>query len=161
MSSPRVSTFLWFDADVREVVEFYRSIFPNTEIIETIDYNKAIPSPDGDVMTIEFELNGYRIVAFTGGPDHPFTDAISIQVEVEAQPEVDFYWNALTADGGSGIACGWLEDKYGLHWQIVPAAAMKQTLGGPDPEGARRAGAAMMKMIKLDVADLHAAYAGT
>ncbi len=160
MSTTSVGTFLWYEGDVREPVRFYQSLFPQLTTTAVIDYPDEVPGPE-NMMSIEFELFGNHFVAFQGGPAHPFTDAISIMVSVETQEDIDYYWDAFLANGGQEIACGWIKDKWGLSWQIVPSAVMGETLGGSDPEGAGRAVQAMLKMQKLDIAGLRAAYAGS
>ncbi len=159
MAVTGTSTFLWFDADVREPVTFYKSLFPELTTGEELDYPDSMPGPSG-MNSIELTLFGNTFTAFNGGPDHPFTDAISIVVSIETQEDIDRLWDAFLANGGEGVACGWLKDKWGLSWQIVPSTVMGETLGGPDPEGSQRAIAAMLKMQKLDIAKLKQAAAG-
>ena len=140
-------------------MQFYRSVFPELTTVETIEYPDAVPGP-ATMMSIEFELFGNRYTAFNGGPGHPFTDAISIMVSVQTQEDIDRCWDAFLGNGGQEIACGWIQDRWGMSWQIVPGEVMGQTLGGSDPAGARRATEAMLAMKKLDIAGLRAAYAG-
>jgi len=147
---PRITPFLWFDSNAEEAVEFYMGIFKNSRKLGEFRSSTETPSgPKGMVLTISFELDGLRFTALNGGRDHPFTDATSFVVRCDTQEEVDYYWSKLTA-GGSGIACGWLKDKFGLSWQIVPARIM-EFLSHP------KAMQAMMKMKKLDLAELERA----
>jgi predicted 3-demethylubiquinone-9 3-methyltransferase (glyoxalase superfamily) len=149
----KIKPCLWFDDRIEEAVKFYTGLFKNSRILETSHY------PDGRVLVIVFEIDGEEIMALNGGPEFKFTEAVSLFVDCEDQAEVDRYWNALTADGGAESQCGWLRDKYGLSWQIVPNA-MSRYLGGSDKAGAARAMQAMMKMSKIVLADLEKAYAG-
>jgi len=155
----RIHPFLWFDAQAEEAANLYTSIFPNSKIGRTTRYGPGSPGPEGQVMTIEFELDGQPITALNGGPHFKFTEAISMTVSCEDQAEVDRYWTALTANGGQESQCGWLKDRFGLSWQIVPTA-LPRLLSDPDKAKVQRAMAAMMTMKKLDVAALEAAAAG-
>jgi predicted 3-demethylubiquinone-9 3-methyltransferase (glyoxalase superfamily) len=148
-----ITPFLWFDDNAEEAIAFYSSLFPDARVIEE---NRG---PDGALFYATFELAGQRIMALNGGPHFHFTEAISLFVSVADQAEVDKYWNALTADGGEPSQCGWLKDKYGLSWQIVPEALMRYQ-ADPDREKANRVVQAMLKMGKIIVADLDAAAAG-
>jgi predicted 3-demethylubiquinone-9 3-methyltransferase (glyoxalase superfamily) len=151
-SSSRITPFLWFDKNAEQAVEFYLSIFPNSRRLDELRNNSIDDPrmvPKGDVLTISFELDGQKFTALNGGPGHPFTDAISFFVSCETQQELDVYWAKLTA-GGSEIQCGWLKDKFGLSWQIVPARIGK-LLRHP------KAMQAMMGMKKLDIAELERA----
>lgn len=154
-----ISPFLWFDHQAEEAARFYVSVFPNSRITEIVRYGAAGPGSEGGVMTVAFELDGVRFVALNGGPHFRFTEAVSFVVNCETQAEVDAYWDKLLADGGAPSQCGWLKDRFGLSWQIVPVA-LPALISDPDPEKARRATAAMMKMVKLDLAALEAAHAG-
>lgn len=145
---------LWFDDRLEEALEFYGKTFKNTKIT-----NITRQAPDKPVFTAEFELEGQKFVALNGGPMFKFNESISFFVTCNDQAEVDYYWNALTANGGAESQCGWLKDKFGLSWQIVPKQ-MAETVMGPDKAGADRAMQAMFKMKKLIVADLQKAYAG-
>jgi predicted 3-demethylubiquinone-9 3-methyltransferase (glyoxalase superfamily) len=156
MSMPKITPFLWFDHQAEEAVNFYVSIFPNSKIGMIARYGKAGPGPAGSVMTVEFELTGQPFVALNGGPIFKFTEAISFVINCETQDEVDYYWEKLSADGGE-VQCGWVKDKFGLSWQVVPTVLVK-LLSGPDPEGAQRAMKAMLGMKKLDIAALQRAY---
>lgn len=148
-----ITPFLWFDSNAEEAIDFYSGLFPDARIIEE---NRG---PDGALFYATFELAGQRLMALNAGPAFHFTEAISLFVSVETQEEVDRYWNALTADGGEESQCGWLKDKYGLSWQIIPTALMRMQ-ADPDREKAGRAQQAMLKMQKIVIADLEAAYAG-
>ena len=153
-----VSTFLWFDDQAKEAAEFYTELVPNSRILSTEVLPEGSPAP-GTVTVVTFELDGQLFRAMNAGPRFPFTEAVSIEVSVEDQAEVDRLWDALIADGGEESRCGWLRDRWGLSWQIVPTA-LATVLGGSDAEGAARALQAMLGMTKLDVAALEAAYAG-
>jgi predicted 3-demethylubiquinone-9 3-methyltransferase (glyoxalase superfamily) len=149
----KITPFLWFDNNAGAAVDYYTSIFNDSKVIS------SSPGPDGKVQTATFELNGQQFIALNGGPEFPFTEAVSFFVSVETQAEVDYYWDKLTADGGEESQCGWLKDKFGLSWQIVPTV-LGQLLGSSDREKAGRALQAMLKMRKLDIAALNAAYEG-
>jgi predicted 3-demethylubiquinone-9 3-methyltransferase (glyoxalase superfamily) len=155
----KITPWLWFDTQAEEAAQFYTSVFANSRILDTSRYSDASPRP-GQVMTVSFELDGEQFVALNGGPEFSFTEAVSFQVACESQEEVDRFWAVLTADGGQESQCGWLKDKFGLSWQIVPAE-LGEILGDPDPERARRAMEAMFKMSKLDIAALRRAADGT
>lgn len=155
----KINTFLWFDQEAEEAAKFYTSLFPNSEITQVQRYGEGAPLPAGTVMMITFTLAGQQFMAMNAGPGHPFTDAISLYVDCEDQAEVDRLWDALTSDGGQEVQCGWLTDRYGLSWQIIPAA-LPRLLSDPDPERAGRAMQAMLAMQKIDVAALEAAAAG-
>ena len=146
-----ITPFLWFDNNAEEAIAFYSGLFPDAK---TIEENR---SPDGALFFATFELAGQRLMALNGGPHFHFTEAISLFVSVETQEEVDHYWDALTADGGEESQCGWLKDKYGLSWQIVPEALMRLQ-ADPDREKAGRVQQAMLQMRKIVIADLEAAY---
>ncbi len=149
-------TCLWMDDWIEEAVNFYISLIPNSRVTETSRYPESM---GGKVLVMNFELDGTRYMALNGGPEFKYTEAVSILVNCEDQVEVDRLWSALTADGGAESRCGWLKDKYGLSWQIVPKDFAKY-VAGPDKAGADRAMQAMMKMKKLDLAALANAYAG-
>jgi len=154
-----ITPFLWFDTQAEEAAAFYASVFPRSRVLNVTRYGAAGPGPEGQAMTVEFEVMGQRLIGLNGGPHFHFTEAISFSVPCETQDEIDAYWEKLTADGGAGGNCGWLKDRFGLSWQIVPAA-MAELLGDPDREKARRATEAMLKMHKLDIAELRRAHAG-
>jgi predicted 3-demethylubiquinone-9 3-methyltransferase (glyoxalase superfamily) len=154
-----ITPFLWFDTQAEEAASFYTGLFPNSHITDVTRYGSSGPGEDGLVMTVAFELDGRKFVALNGGPQYAFTEAVSFVVDCETQEEVDRYWDALTADGGAEGRCGWCKDRFGLSWQIVPAA-LRRLLTDPDPERAQRAMACMLELSKLDVAKLEAAAAG-
>jgi predicted 3-demethylubiquinone-9 3-methyltransferase (glyoxalase superfamily) len=151
----KITPFLWFDTQAEEAARFFTSIFPASKILTVARYGDAGPGPKGGVMTVEFELDGQRMIALNGGPQFKFTEAISLSVDCKDQAEVDHYWNELSR-GGEESQCGWLKDKYGLSWQIVPTALGK-LLSGPDAKKAKRVMEAMLKMKKIDIAALEAA----
>jgi predicted 3-demethylubiquinone-9 3-methyltransferase (glyoxalase superfamily) len=148
---------LWFDTEGEEAAEFYTSVFPNSKILDVSRYGEAGPRPAGTVMTVSFELNGQEFLALNGGPDFTFSEAISFQVFCEDQDEVDRYWAALS-EGGEEGPCGWLKDRFGLSWQIVPTR-LSELLSDPDPERSQRAMKAMLGMKKIDIAELERAAA--
>jgi predicted 3-demethylubiquinone-9 3-methyltransferase (glyoxalase superfamily) len=154
----RITPFLWFDTQAEEAAKFYVSIFPNSRIVATARYGDAGPGPKGSVMTVGFELDGLSFTALNGGPIYKLNEAFSLVVHCQTQDEVDHYWDKLTA-GGKEIQCGWLTDKYGLCWQITPDILI-ELIQDKDPVKAQRVMAAMMKMVKIDIAKLKAAYAG-
>jgi predicted 3-demethylubiquinone-9 3-methyltransferase (glyoxalase superfamily) len=150
---------LWFDTEAEEAAAFYVSVFKNARILNVAHYTDAGPRPAGEVMTVEFELDGQRFVGINGGPEFTFDEAVSFQINVEDQEELDYYWDKLTADGGSEGPCGWLKDKFGLSWQVVPTG-MDELFADPDQSRATRAMEAMFGMRKLDIAALKAAADG-
>ncbi len=151
----KITPFLWFDTQAEEAAKFYASVFPNSKILKTARYGEAGPGPKGSVMTVEFELDGQRMIALNGGPQFKFTEAISLSVDCKTQEEVDHYWTKLS-QGGKEQPCGWLKDKYGLSWQVNPAI-LGELLSGPDAKKAKRVMEAMLKMKKIDIAALKAA----
>jgi predicted 3-demethylubiquinone-9 3-methyltransferase (glyoxalase superfamily) len=148
-----ITPCLWFDDNLEEAIEFYASVFPDVNV-HSVNRN-----PDGSAFTADFEIAGQRLMGLNGGPHFHFTEAISMFVRVEGQEELDRYWDALTVDGGEESQCGWLKDKFGLSWQIVPVEFLDMMSSG-DEKRSRRAFDAMMKMRKLDIASLQAAYDG-
>ena len=155
----KITPFLWFDNQAEEAMNFYVSVFKNSKVLGVSRYGDAGPGAKGSVMTASFELNGQEFTALNGGPEHyGFTEAISFFVDCESQQEVDYLWEKLT-EGGEPGPCGWLKDKYGLSWQIVPGA-LGEMLGDKDPAKSQRVMQAMLKMSKLDVAKLKQAYEG-
>jgi len=154
----KITPFLWFDDQAEEAAKFYTSIFKNSKINAVTRYGEAGSSEPGSVLTVEFELDGVSFVALNGGPTFKFTEAISLQIACETQEEVNNFWNKLTADGGAPSQCGWLKDKYGLSWQVVPTA-LPRLLKQPDAEKANRVMAAMLKMTKIEIAELERAAA--
>jgi len=155
---PTITPSLWFNDDLEEAAEFYTSVFPNSKIVEVTRYGSAGPRAEGTVMTVTFELDGQRIGALNGGPDFTFNEAVSFMVECDDQDEVDHYWYALS-EGGEEGPCGWLKDRYGLSWQVVPAG-VDELIKDPDQGRAERAMRAMLGMGKLDVAAMRAAADG-
>jgi predicted 3-demethylubiquinone-9 3-methyltransferase (glyoxalase superfamily) len=153
----KITPCLWFDDNAEEAVNLYTSIFKNSKINSVTRYGSAGPGEPGKVMIINFEIEGLTLTALNGGPHFKFTEAISLEVGCASQEEVDELWDKLIADGGEPSQCGWLKDKFGLSWQIVPTAMM-EIMQGPDPAGAQRAMAAMLKMTRLDLAELRRAY---
>jgi predicted 3-demethylubiquinone-9 3-methyltransferase (glyoxalase superfamily) len=152
---PAITPFLWFNDKAEEAANFYVSIFPNSKIVRVSRYGDAGPGPKGSVMTVNFELDGHSYTALNGGPHYTFTPAVSFLVPCETQQEVDSYWDKLTA-GGKPVQCGWLEDKYGLSWQIVPKELFRLVQGN-DPAKSQRVMKAMLQMVKLDIAGLQRA----
>ncbi|WP_324651095.1 VOC family protein [Georgenia sp. H159] len=148
---PSIATCLWFDTEGLEAAEFYVSVFPRSEVVEVTRWGGSNPEREGEPLTVHFRLDGRDFTALNGGPGHPLTDAISVEVQCADQAEVDHYWERLLEAGGREVQCGWLTDRYGLSWQIVPTR-MIQLLKDPDPGRARRAMEAMMQMVKIDVA---------
>jgi len=155
----RITPFLWFDDQAEEAANLYVSLFPNSRITSVTRYGEAGPGQPGSVMIVSFELDGLPVTALNGGPVFKLSEAFSMSVDCADQAEVDRYWDALLDDGGHASQCGWLKDRYGLSWQIVPRA-LPRLLADPDRAKAQRVMAAMLKMIKLDVATLEAAAAG-
>jgi len=151
----KITPFLWFDTQAEEAAKFYASVFPNSKILKTARYGEAGPGPKGSVMTVEFELDGQRMIALNGGPQFKFTEAISLSVDCKDQKEVDHYWTKLS-QGGQESMCGWLKDKYGLSWQVNPAI-LGQLLASRDAKKAKRVMEAMLKMRKIDIAALKSA----
>ena len=146
---------LWFDTEGEEAANFYTSIFENSRIVKVTRYGSAGPRPEGMVMTVNFELDGQEFIALNGGPQFKFDEAISFQVNCGSQDEVDELWTKLS-DGGEEGPCGWLKDKYGVSWQIVPTV-LDELIGDPDPERSQRAMKAMLGMRKIDIAELERA----
>lgn len=158
IAMPRVTTCLWFDFNAAEAVDFYVSVFPNSRVLRTSHYGEWMPDRDGQVLMIEFELDGVRLQALNGGPQHPFTEAMSLSIACADQDEVDYYWARLS-EGGREIECGWLKDRFGLSWQVVPVR-MLDLLVDPDKDRAGRAVQAMLTMKKLDVGVIERAAEG-
>jgi predicted 3-demethylubiquinone-9 3-methyltransferase (glyoxalase superfamily) len=153
---PKISPFLWFDTQAEEAANFYASIFKNSKIGKISRYREGAPGPKGSVMTVAFTLDGQEFTALNGGPLFKFTAAISFVVNCDTQEEVDHYWAKLL-EGGEESRCGWLKDKYGLSWQIIPTILGKM-LSDPDPQKAKRVMQAMLAMKKIDIAGLKKAY---
>jgi len=150
-----ITPCLWFDTESERAADFYVSVFPNSKVVDVSHYGSAGPREEGMVMTVEFELDGQRFIALNGGPDFTFSEAISLVVNCETQDEVDSYWSALSAGGEEG-PCGWLKDRFGLSWQIIPSA-LPRLLSDPDEEKAQRVMSAMLEMKKIDVEALERA----
>ena len=155
----KITPFLWFDNQAEDAMNFYVSIFKNSKVGTISRYGDAGPGPKGSVMVASFELDGMQFTALNGGPHFKFTEAISLYVNCETQDEVDYFWDKLTAGGGQPSQCGWLKDKYGLSWQIIPSA-LPRLLSDPDGAKANRVMQAMMQMQKIDVAKLEQAAKG-
>lgn len=156
----KIAPCLWFDGQAEEAAKFYVSLLPDSRIDSVMRSPVDTHSgPEGMVLTVEFTLAGQQYVGLNGGPQHPFTEAVSFMIFCDDQAEVDRLWGALTADGGKPVACGWLRDRFGLPWQIVPKPLMRM-ISDPDRTKAKRAMEAMMQMVKLDVAALEKAFDG-
>jgi predicted 3-demethylubiquinone-9 3-methyltransferase (glyoxalase superfamily) len=153
----KITPCLWYNFQAEEAVQLYASIFKDVKVLSKSYYTEGSPGPVGAVLTVNFELFGQEFMALNGGPEFPFTEAISLCVNCESQEEVDEYWNRLTADGGEESQCGWLKDRFGVSWQIVPVE-MEKLMSDPNPEKARRVMEAMLKMKRLDIRQLQAAY---
>jgi predicted 3-demethylubiquinone-9 3-methyltransferase (glyoxalase superfamily) len=153
----KLTPCLWFDTEGEEAAKFYTSVFPNSKIVEVTRYGSAGPRDEGTVMTVSFELDGQRFTALNGGPDFTFSEAISFEVRCESQEEVDRYWSTLS-EGGEEGPCGWLKDKFGVSWQIVPKVLI-ELITDPDQEKAQRVMAAMLKMRKIEIDELERAAA--
>lgn len=156
---PRITPNLWFDANALDAAEFYVSVFPNSAVTTVTHYSDAGPGEPGSVLTVSFLLDGQEYTGINGGPLFQFTEAVSLLINCADQAEVDRYWDTLTADGGQESQCGWLKDKFGLSWQVVPAG-WESLINDPDPDRVSRAMAAMFTMKKLDIAALQAAADG-
>lgn len=153
-----ITPFLWFDGKAEQAAKFYTSIFPKFNIRNVTRYGDAGPGPKGSVMTVEFQLDGKTFIALNGGPQFKFNESVSFMVHCKTQAEVDRYWKKLTA-GGKEVACGWLKDKYGLYWQIVPTVFF-ELVSSKDAAKSQRVMHAMMNMVKFDIAKLKQAYRG-
>jgi predicted 3-demethylubiquinone-9 3-methyltransferase (glyoxalase superfamily) len=156
---PSITPNLWFDTQAMDAAEFYVSVFPNSKITGVIRYPESGPGPTGEVLTVDFVLDGTRFTGINGGPEFTFDEAVSFLIECKDQDEIDHYWDALLAGGGEESQCGWLKDRFGLSWQVCPAG-MDELFNDPDPERADRAMKAMLGMVKLDIAALQAAADG-
>jgi predicted 3-demethylubiquinone-9 3-methyltransferase (glyoxalase superfamily) len=153
----KITPFLWFDTEGEEAAEFYTSVFPNSRVVEVTHYGSAGPRPEGTVMTVSFELGGQTFVALNGGPDFRFSEAISFEVSCENQEEVDMFWRKLS-EGGEEGPCGWLKDRFGVSWQIVPTR-LTELLSDPDREKSQRVMQAMLTMKKIEIDALERAAA--
>lgn len=154
---PPLTTCLWFDGNADDAVDHYISIFPNSRRVRESVNGPDMPGPEGETLTVDFELDGKPFLALNGGPQHAFTPAVSFVIGCESQDEVDYYWEHLL-EGGQPVACGWLTDRFGVSWQVVPNRLV-DLISGADRERANRVLQAMMKMVKLDLAELEAAAA--
>jgi predicted 3-demethylubiquinone-9 3-methyltransferase (glyoxalase superfamily) len=157
--SQKITPSLWFDMNAEEAANFYVDLFDDARILDVTRSPEGTPGPAGEVMTVEWELNGQKFVGINGGPQFQFSEAVSFMISCKDQDEVDYFWDRLTADGGKEGQCGWLTDRFGLAWQVVPEG-MDEVFNDPDPAKAERSMAAMMKMKKLDIAELRAAAEG-
>lgn len=156
----RISPFVWFDNNAEEAMSFYLSVFKDSKTVRVARNPLGTPgSAEGALLVATIQLEGQEVHLMNGGPGHPLTDAVSLMITCDTQSEVDYYWDKLLEGGGTEIACGWLKDKFGLHWQVTPAMLM-QLLSDPDRAKAARAMQAMMKMIKLDIPTIKAAAEG-
>ncbi len=155
----KITPFLWFNTQAEEAANFYVSVFKSSKVLGVARYGDSGPGPKGSVMTIEFELDGQRFMGINGGPQFPFTEAVSFVVDCADQKEVDYFWEKLS-EGGKEVQCGWLKDKFGLSWQVVPTIAIEY-LKDKDPEKAQRVMAEIMKMIKIEIEPLKRAYEGS
>jgi predicted 3-demethylubiquinone-9 3-methyltransferase (glyoxalase superfamily) len=154
----KITPFLWFDGQAEDAMHHYVSIFRNSKVLGVTRYGDAGPGPKGSVMIAAFELEGQRFTALNGGPQFKFTEAVSFVVNCETQEEVDDFWDKL-GEGGQTQQCGWLKDKFGLSWQIIPTA-LPELMSDPDPEKVRRVTEAMLQMTKIDITKLRQAYEG-
>lgn len=154
----KITACLWFDGQAEEAAEFYISVFGSGRIIDKAYYGKAGPGPEGTVMAVRFEVNGQEFTGLNGGPEFHFTEAVSFQVSCKDQEETDYFWNRLT-EGGEEVTCGWLKDRFGLSWQVVPDRLL-ELVGDPDPERAERAMQAMLEMKRIDIEAVEKAAAG-
>jgi predicted 3-demethylubiquinone-9 3-methyltransferase (glyoxalase superfamily) len=159
MSGKRITTCLWLDTEAQDAAKFYCALFKNSRITDTSYYGDGAPRLEGSVLMVAFELNGQPFTALNGGPQFKFNEAISFQVYCDDQAEIDHYWNGLIADTGAESRCGWLKDKYGVSWQIVPNRLIA-LMTGADKDAAKRATAAMMTMRKIDIAAIEDAAKG-
>lgn len=156
LKSSKIKPFLWFEDQAEEAAKFYASVFKRSKLGKVARYPEGSPGPAGKVMTVAFRIEGQDFVALNGGPQFKFTEAVSFVVECKDQKEIDDYWGKLTAGGGQPVQCGWLKDKFGLSWQIVPKT-MDKYFSGKDPKQAERVMQAMLKMVKLDIRKLEEA----
>jgi len=158
MTTKPLTTCLWFDDQAEQAAHYYAAVFGNAKVGTVVRYPEGTPQA-GAVMTVEFEINGQQFIGLNGGPQFTFDEAISFQIHCAGQDEVDHYWTVLTADGGEESQCGWVKDKYGVSWQVIPED-LPRYVGGPDPAGSARATQAMFGMRKLDIEALREAYEG-
>lgn len=158
MSEIKITPCLWFDRDAEQAIEFYSSVFREVKVVERTDWPEG--SPETGLLTAVIEIAGQRLMLLNGGPEFPQTEAFSLYIDCDGASEVDYYWDALQADGGSPSQCGWLKDRFGVSWQVVPRQ-LTEYLADPDRAKAGRVMQAMLQMTKIEVAELDAAYAGT
>jgi predicted 3-demethylubiquinone-9 3-methyltransferase (glyoxalase superfamily) len=160
----KITPFLWFNGDAEQAAKFYTSVFKKSKILAITRYPesaaKGTGRPRGSVMTVEFDIEGQRFTGLNGGSNFKFNQAISFVVRCKTQAELDYYWKKLSSGGGEEVVCGWLRDKFGVSWQIVPEGLVDKMLASKDPERVNRVMAAVMEMTKLDIKKLKAAYAG-
>ncbi len=159
MTEKKIAACLWFDTEAEDAAKFYCGVFENSRITQTSHYGDAGPRPKGSVLMVAFELDGKPFTALNGGPQFKFSEAISFQIYCDTQAEVDHYWSSLLAGGGVENVCGWLKDKFGLSWQVVPNRLM-ELIASPDAAKAKRATEAMFTMKKIDIAAVEAAARG-
>ena len=155
----KITPFLWFDGNAEEAMNFYVSLFPDSKVLELTRYPEGAPAPKGTLMTGAFQLAGQRFVALNGGPMYKFTEAVSFVIDCETQQEVDHFWDGLIAGGGQPSQCGWLKDRFGLSWQVIPTI-LTTLLGDGDPAKAGRVMGAMLKMTKIEIDLLERAHEG-
>jgi predicted 3-demethylubiquinone-9 3-methyltransferase (glyoxalase superfamily) len=155
----RIYPCLWFDTQAEEAAKFYTSIFPNSKIKTVTHYGDGMPMPKGTVMVVHFTIDGHEVMALNGGPLFQFSEAISMVLSCETQKEIDHYWDKLTAGGGKVVQCGWLKDRFGLSWQVVPNV-MDTMMDDKDPARSARVMSAVMKSVKFDIKQLQKAYEG-
>lgn len=155
----KITPFFWFNGDAEEAVAFYSALFPDSRTLSVVRWGEVGPGPAGSVLNMEFELAGQRFIALNGGPQYKFSPATSLFITCEDQAEVDHFWDGLLAGGGVPSRCGWLDDKFGMTWQVIPKALMRWMMN-PDPAISGRVMEAMMGMVKIDVAAIEAAAAG-
>lgn len=156
---PSITPFLWFDDDLEEAAAFYAKVFPGSKVGNVVRYGDAGPGPKGKVMSMDFEVAGHRFAGVNGGPIFAFNESVSFQIDCKDQAEVDYYWEALAGDGGTESECGWLKDRFGLSWQVVPRQ-LTAALSDKDPKRAQRAMQAMLTMRRIDIAAIQAAADG-
>jgi predicted 3-demethylubiquinone-9 3-methyltransferase (glyoxalase superfamily) len=154
----KITPWLWLDDQAEEAAKFYTSVFKNSKVTNTTHYSEAGPRPKGMVLTVSFELDGQPFVALNGGPEFKFNESVSFLIDCADQDEVDYFWEKLS-EGGEKSVCGWLKDRYGLSWQVVPTI-LEELMNDPDPLKARRATEAMLKMTKIEIDELKRAHAG-
>ena len=155
--TPKITPFLWFNDNAEEAAKFYTSIFRDSKILTTTRYGEAGPAPAGSVMTVKFEVAGQQFVALNGGPHFTFSEAVSFVINCDTQEEIDAFWEKLSADGGEKSRCGWLKDRFGVSWQVVPAA-LAEMVSADEPQRSDRVMQALLQMDKLDLRALQAAF---